>query len=204
MNSRSKVITGPNTRWSYVNAWEPKSVNGGKPCYSITLIISKYDITTLNKIREAIKFTYEEELNKLKGRDENPPKLEDIKNPLRDGDKERPFDPAYKDSFFLNATSKFAPSILDKDFNPITEHKEVYSGVYGKASISFYAFCQYKENKDGVEECKRGIACNLNNLMKIRDGESLGHSASGIKAAIKDFSEEYLWVIEELWVKIRF
>ena len=25
----TKVITGVNTRWSYVNAWEPKSINGG-------------------------------------------------------------------------------------------------------------------------------------------------------------------------------
>jgi hypothetical protein len=24
-----KVVTGPDTRWSYVNAWEPKSINGG-------------------------------------------------------------------------------------------------------------------------------------------------------------------------------
>lgn len=26
-----KVITGPNTRWSYANVWEPKSINGGAP-----------------------------------------------------------------------------------------------------------------------------------------------------------------------------
>jgi len=26
-----KVITGSNTRWSYANLWEPKSINGGTP-----------------------------------------------------------------------------------------------------------------------------------------------------------------------------
>jgi hypothetical protein len=26
-----KVITGPSTRWSYANVWEPKSINGGTP-----------------------------------------------------------------------------------------------------------------------------------------------------------------------------
>lgn len=31
----TKVITGVNTRWSYVNAWEPKSINGGAPKYSV-------------------------------------------------------------------------------------------------------------------------------------------------------------------------
>lgn len=34
-----KVVTGPDTRWSYVNAWEPKSINGGAPKYSVSLII---------------------------------------------------------------------------------------------------------------------------------------------------------------------
>lgn len=26
-----KVITGVNTRWSYANVWEPKSINGERP-----------------------------------------------------------------------------------------------------------------------------------------------------------------------------
>ena len=34
-----KVITGPDTRWSYANVWEPKSINGGTPKYSVSLII---------------------------------------------------------------------------------------------------------------------------------------------------------------------
>jgi hypothetical protein len=41
--------------------------------------------------------------------------------------------------------------------------------VYGRASISFYAF-----NSSG----NRGIACGLNNLQKIRDGEPLGSRSS--------------------------
>ena len=38
-----KVITGPNTRWSYCNVWQPKSINGGTPKYSVSLIIPKSD-----------------------------------------------------------------------------------------------------------------------------------------------------------------
>ena len=26
-----KVITGENTRWSFANVWEPKSINGSAP-----------------------------------------------------------------------------------------------------------------------------------------------------------------------------
>ena len=34
----TKVITGVNTRWSYANVWQAKSINGGAPKYSISLI----------------------------------------------------------------------------------------------------------------------------------------------------------------------
>ena len=35
----TKVITGVNTRWSYANVWDAKSINGGAPKYSVSLII---------------------------------------------------------------------------------------------------------------------------------------------------------------------
>ena len=53
MTNPMKVITGPNTRWSYVNVWEPKSINGGTPKYSISLIIPKSDAKTVTKIEAA-------------------------------------------------------------------------------------------------------------------------------------------------------
>ena len=56
----TKVITGPQTRWSYANVWNPKSINGGKPKYSVRLIIPKSDVRTVEKIKAAIKAAYEE------------------------------------------------------------------------------------------------------------------------------------------------
>ena len=53
---------------------------------------------------------------------------------------ERPDDPAYANSYFVNANATSAPGIVDADRNPILARSEVYSGVYGRASISFYAF----------------------------------------------------------------
>lgn len=81
----------------------------------------------------------------------------------------RPDDPAYANSYFLNANSDIAPGIVDADKNQILNRAEVYSGCYGRASISFYAY-----NANG----NRGIACGLNHLQKIRDGEPLGGRAS--------------------------
>ena len=51
----TKVITGVKTRWSYANVWEPKSINGGAPKYSVSLIIPKSDTATVGKIKDAIK-----------------------------------------------------------------------------------------------------------------------------------------------------
>ena len=139
-NNPTKVITGINTRWSYVNAWEPKSINGGAPKYSVSLIIPKSDTKTLEKIRAAIQAAYEEGQSKLKGNGRSVPALSALKTPLRDGDAERPDDEAYANSYFVNANSGTAPGIVDADRNPILERSEVYSGVYGRASINFYAF----------------------------------------------------------------
>ena len=56
----TKVITGVNTRWSYANVWEAKSINGGAPKYSVSLIIPKSDTKTIEKIKAAIQAAYEE------------------------------------------------------------------------------------------------------------------------------------------------
>ena len=173
----TKVITGPKTRWSYANVWDAKSINGGAPKYSVSLIIPKSDTKTVEKIQTAIKAAYEEGQSKLKGNGKSVPALSVIKTPLRDGDAERPDDEAYKNSYFINANSATAPGIVDADRNPILERSEVYSGVYGRASISLYAF-----NSNG----NRGIACGLNNLQKISDGEPLG----GKSRAEDDFNTD--------------
>ena len=172
MTNPMKVITGPNTRWSYANVWEPKSINGGTPKYSVSLIIPKSDTKTVAKIEA-----------KLKGNGKSVPALSVLKTPLRDGDLERPDDPAYAGSYFVNANATSAPGIVDADRNPILTRSEVYSGVYGRASISFYAF-----NSSG----NKGIACGLNNLQKIRDGEPLGGKASAESDFATDDNDDFL------------
>ena len=173
----TKVITGPGTRWSYANVWQAKSINGGAPKFSVSLIIPKSDTATVNKIKAAIQAAYEEGQSKLKGSSTPVPALSILKTPLRDGDLERPDDEAYANAYFVNANSSTAPGIVDANRQPIIDTSEVYSGVYGRASINFYAF-----NSNG----NKGIACGLNNLQKIRDGEPLG----GKTRAEDDFADE--------------
>ena len=173
----TKVITGKDTRWSYCNVWDAKSINSGTPKFSVSLIIPKSDEATVRKIKAAIDAAYHDGESKLRGNGKVVPPLVAIKNPLRDGDTERPDDPAYANSY-----SATAPGVVDADCNPILTRSEVYSGVYGRASISFYAF-----NSNG----NRGIACGLNNLQKIRDGEPLGGRASA-ESDFADDDEDFL------------
>jgi len=160
----TEVITGT-CRASYANLWEPKSINGGKEKYSVSIIIPKTDKTTLVAIDKAVKAAYDEGKAKLKGNSKTVPALKDLKTPLRDGDEERPEDEAYAGSFFLNANSDNQPDIIDRYKEEITNEKLVYSGCYCKFYINFYAY-----SASG----NRGIACGLNGVQLISKGEPLG------------------------------
>ena len=178
MSQNTKVVTGINTRLSYANIWEPKSINGGKEKYSVSLIIPKSDTKTVTAIEKAIDAAIEEGIGKFGGKKPNKAAL---KLPLRDGDLEKD-DVNYKDAYFINANSITAPQIVNKQVQPILDQTEVYSGCYARVSISFYAF-----NTNG----NRGVACGLGNIQKICDGEPLGghSSASDDFTAIGEQSE---------------
>lgn len=160
-NSKTKVITGVNTRLSYFHGWEPVSINGGKERYSVSVLIPKSDTETLKAIEVAVDAAIEEGIAKFGGKK---PNKSAIKLPLRDGDIERD-DEAYKGYFFVNANSITAPQIVDKAVKPILDRDEVYSGCYARVSLNFYAF-----NSNG----NKGVACGLGNIQKIKDGEPLG------------------------------
>lgn len=169
-NSKTKVVTNT-VRLSYVNVWEPKSINGGTEKYSVSIIIPKSDTKTVAAINAAMDAAIEEGIAKFGGKK---PNKAAIKLPLRDGDIERD-DEAYADSYFINANSTTAPGIVDQRVQTILDRGEVYSGVYARVSINFYAF-----NSNG----NRGVACGLGNIQKVRDGEPLG----GKRNASDDFT----------------
>lgn len=178
----TKVITGE-VRLSYANLWEPKSINGGAPKYSVSIIIPKSDTRTIAKIKAAIEAAYREGETKLKGNGKTVPALSVLKTPLRDGDTERPDDEAYADTYFINANSGTAPGIVDSACEPILERLQIYSGVYARASVNFYAF-----NSNG----NKGIACGLNNVQKLRDGDPLGGKSRAEDDFATDNDDDFL------------
>ncbi len=101
---------------------------------------AKSDTATVTKIKAAIAAAYADGEAKLKGNGKSVPPLAALKTPLRDGDIERPDDEAYKDHWFVNANSNTAPGVVDINREPIFDTKEIYSGVYARVCLSFYAF----------------------------------------------------------------
>jgi hypothetical protein len=179
----TKVVTDV-TRLSYANVWTAKSINGGTEKYSCSVLIPKTDTKTIAKIKKAVEAAYTEGESKLKGNGKTLPPLAALKTPLRDGDVGRPDDEAYQGHFFVNANSNTAPGVVDINRQPIFDHSEIYSGVYARVSLSFYAF-----NSNG----NKGIACGLQNIQKIRDGEPLG----GRTRAEDDFDDGYSYENED-------
>lgn len=173
----TKVVTGK-VRFCYVNVFEPTAMNeGDTPKYNICVLIPKSDTATIDKIKKAVEAA--KEAGKAKLADKNGRIPANLKLPLRDGDEERPDDPAFEDHYFINANSMRQPSIVDRSLNPIMSRDEFYSGCYGRASINFYAF----------NVSSKGIAAGLNNLQKLEDGEML----AGGSTAEEDFGGENEW-----------
>lgn len=165
-----KVVTDM-VRLSYVNVWQPRSVNGGMKKYSLCIIIPKSHGKTIEAIKRAVDFAIEEGISKYKITKVD---KSELKLPLRDGDLKDDEEDVYRNSYFINASSITKPEIVDKSLRAIEDESEIYSGVYARVSMSFYPF-----NVDG----KMGVACSLGNIQKLKDGEIL----SGKSKAEEDF-----------------
>ena len=159
-NKSTKVVTGE-VRLSYAHIWKPVAISEGQdPKYSVCLLIPKSDKTTLGKIKKAIEAAKQAGASKWGGKIPA-----NLKTPLRDGDEERADQPEFAGHYFMNANSKMAPGIVDRNVEPILDSTEVYSGCYARVSVNFYPY-----NHAG----NKGIGCGLNNIQKLRDGDYLG------------------------------
>ena len=156
--------------------------DGGEKKYSVSLLIPKSNTGLVAGVKAAIKAAFQDGIASRFGGKQPAPGT--WKNPLRDGDAERPDDETYAGCYFINATSKGKPGIVkivkmngEKKLVEITDEDEVYSGCYGVASVTFFPF-----NNAG----NKGVAAGLNNVLKTKDGEYLGGRAS----AQSDFGDD--------------
>lgn len=176
----TKLITNE-VRASYAQVFEPASMTDrdSDAKYSISLLIPKDDTETIELIEKGIEAARKGGVEKFGKKFPLKPKTT-----FRDGDEERPDDPAYAGHMFLNCSSKTKPGVVKKApaESPVktielTSEDEFYSGCYCKAAINFYAY-----NFNG----SMGVAAGLNNLLFTRDGERF----AGKDAAENDFADE--------------
>ena len=158
MNNNLRKVIVP-CRFSYLHCFEPISVDGGELKYSVSAIIPKSDTKTIDAINNAVEESKKHALSKWGGQVPT-----NLKTPLRDGDVERPEDDVYKGCYFFNANTNVKPQVVDAKVQPILDESSVYSGCYGKISVTFYGY-----SVDG----NYGIAAGLGNIQKIKDGEKL-------------------------------
>ena len=161
-----KVTTGLGII-SYAYVWEPRAEEEGKvPKYSVSFLIPKTDVKTLTKVKNAINAAAAlGQVDRWNGKLPDP-----LKHPLRDGDKEADEKgEEYRGHYFFNANSTRKPRIVDLQIQDIIDQDEVYSGCKCRISCNFYAF-----NTNG----NKGVACGLNHVQKVEDGDPLGGSRS--------------------------
>lgn len=167
LNKVDKVEVVLPGRLDFVHVFEPWALRQNyEPKFFVTLIIDKTDINTFLTIRNAITQAYEIGKWKLQVA------LQDIRYPLRDGDAEKPDNLAYKNCWFINATrsGEFrAPAVCDIEKKAITDRSQLYSGVWGRISVSFVAYCRGNQ---------KDIGCYLNAVQKTKDDARIGGVAN--------------------------
>jgi hypothetical protein len=165
---KTKFVTGK-VRFSYAHVFQPAETPNGTLKYSVSILIPKTDKDTVARFNKAFEDTKAANASVWGG---TVPKM--LKGGLRDGDAEKD-DATYAGHYFINANSNEKPGVVDADLNPILDPSEFYSGCYGRASITLYAY-----DTSG----SKGIAAGLNNVQKLEDGNKLG----GATSAAADFA----------------
>ena len=171
----TKCLIGE-ARMNFCRVFEPESFNGGDPKYSVILSFDKDDEALVAKIEAAINECVEKaKTSKYGGK--LPKGFKVIE--LKDGDEDYEGE-GFPGQYTIKASSAYKPEVVKKgkvmgktQFVPITDEDEFYSGCYGYASVSFFAY------DNGVS---KGVTCGLNSLLKSRDGERFGNGGGSAAA----------------------
>ncbi len=165
-NAKPTFLVTGKVRISYEHLLKPYAQQpGAEEKYSVTVLLPKSDVATKQRIDAAIAAAIGDGVtNKWKGL--RPP---NIPTPIWDGDGVRQsgeaFGPECRGCWVFTASSKQRPEVVDPNVQPIMSATDIYSGMYARVSINFFAY-------DAAG--KRGIGCGLGNVQKLEDGEPLG------------------------------
>lgn len=174
MATKPTEVTTNEVRISYEHLLKPYANKpGAEEKFSATLLIPKSDVATKQRIDMAIQAAAQEGMTGKWG-GVRPAQL---LVPIHDGDGVRPngeaFGPECKGHWVMTASSKQRQEIVNLNVEPIIDATEIYSGMYAKVHINFFAY---------LNTGKKGIGCGLGPVQKTRDGEPLGGHVSAAEA----------------------
>ena len=170
-----KAITIENVRFSYCNLFQAKAPfnnPGGDPKFSVTILVPKANTAAKALIDQAIQEALNEGVS-TRWNGVMPPQPSIC---VHDGDGPRPSDGSSfgaecKGMWVFTASCKAErpPFVVDANVQPIIDPTQVYSGMWGNASVTFFPY-----NAAG----KKGVGCGLNGVQKVRDDTALGGSVT--------------------------
>ena len=178
------VVTGK-ARLSYAHLTQPYKSQladeNDKAKYSVTLLIPKKDTATMARIQAAIQAAGEKALASGKLKKGTP--IDKLPSPVHDGDGFKadgytPYGPECKGMWVLAASSTDRPQVVDLNRNPIIDATEIYSGMWARVGLDFYAYANRKT----------GIGCGLGNVQKLADDDPLGAARASVD---DDFGDDY-------------
>ena len=177
MATPANTITIGEVRFSYCNLFQPRAQQPGQePKYSITVLVPKSNVAAKAAIDAAVNAAIDAGVAKVWG-GIRPPQPAIC---VHDGDGPRPsdgmpFGEECKGHWVFTASCKAdrPPQVVDANIQSILQQSDVYSGMYGRVSVTFFAYSN---------SVKKGIGCGLNAVQKLRDGEPLGGHISAEEA----------------------
>lgn len=169
--TNTKCLIGE-ARMNWPRVFEPESFNGGEPKYSVVLTFPKDNDELYDKIQQAIDECAEKaKTTMFSGKLPKNFQLPEIKDGDEDFDNE-----GYPGRWVLKASSKYKPEVVKRmkvagkgQFVEISDPEEFYAGCFGYASVTFRAYAL---------DVNKGISCQLDSLLKTRDGERFGSSGN--------------------------
>lgn len=176
----TKLVTPDVVRLCYLHVLEPKENDKGEKKYQCSILVPKSAKATLDAYKKCIEAVKVDPYSAKKWGVAVGKVPGELKLPLRDGETKADEHPEYAGHFFFNATSDLQPGIIDLKLQKILDPTEIYSGMYARVSVEFYAF-----NNSG----NKGIAAALLNIQKVRDGEPLAGTRSKPEDDFAEFGD---------------
>jgi hypothetical protein len=155
MAEERKTLISPKGRCAFVQLLTPRAFEESEPKFSVVMLFDK-EAQASPEFKRMVK-AYSEERDRLypNGAPAN------FKSPFRNSSEKESLPP---DCIFVSLTTTRKPETVDADGQELFESSKLYSGIYGRASMSIYGY-----DKKG----NKGIAFGLNNFQKLDDGEKM-------------------------------